>query len=166
MVRPRYIICSEGQVVDRATGLVTYYNVIDSIAISVPDPEPDAPVLIGFPMHISAVWMREDDSEKDTEFEAEVRVTSPGSDAPRVVHRGSIRFGEYYFHRIDVAVRPGPGPPGAGTLAIRPCDGVMRIECRIRPSQGGEWVSQDYLIPFKVNRIGQPADAESDSSSA
>jgi len=164
MVRPRYIICSEGQVVDRATNLVTYYNVIDSITIDVPVPEPDTPVLVGFSTHVSAVWMREDDSEKDAEFEAEVRMSLPGSDELHVIRHGNFRFGEYYFHRIDVAIRP--GPPVAGAIAIKPCDGVMRLECRIRPAQGGDWVSQDYLIPFKVNRIGSPADAEGDSSSA
>lgn len=164
MVRPRYIICSEGQVVDRATGLVTYYNVIDAITINVPGPEPDTPFLVGTPMHISAVWMREDDSEKDVEFEVEVRMSPPGSDEPSVIYHGNIRFREYYFHRIDVAIRP--GPPSVKAIALKPCDGVMRFECRIRPAQGGDWVTQDYLIPFKVNRIGPPADAEGGSSSS
>ena len=163
MVRPRYIICSEGQTLDRATGLIAYWNVIDAITITLPDPAPPTPIIVGTSMHVSAVWMREDDSEKHTEFEAEVRLFPPASDEGHVIFQGKIRFGEHYFHRINVAIRPGVG---AGAIRIKPCDGVMRLECRIRPAQGGDWLWQDYLIPVKVNRIGSPADAEADSSSA
>jgi hypothetical protein len=163
MVRPHYIICSEGLLVDRATRLATYFNVVDALTISVPVPEPAAPVVLGTPMHVSAVWMREDESEKDSEFEAEVRLFPPASDEGQVIFQGNIRFGEHYFHRINVAIRPGPGVPGAMAIAIKPCDGVMRFECRIRPVQGGDWVSQDYLIPVIVRA---PAAAEDDASNA
>ena len=166
MVRPRYIICSEGQIADRATGLVTYCNVIDMITVNLPIRGPATPVIAGISMHVSAVWMREDESEKDIEFEAEVRLFPPGSDQGHVIYHGNIRFGEHYFHRIDVAIRSAPGPQSADAISITACDGVMRLDCRIRPAQGGDWLSQDYLIPVKVKRIGSPAEAEADSSSA
>ena len=154
MVRPRYIICSEGHVVDRATNLITHYNVIDTITVGVPTPEPHTPVLVGFQIYLSAVWARENDLEKDIEYEAEVRIFSPGLNEPTIVRPGNFRFGEHYYHRINVVIRP--GPPGGAEVTIKPRDGVMRLECRIRPARGGEWLSQEYLIPFKVNRLDSP----------
>jgi len=161
MVRPRYIICSEGRVVDRETKLVTYYNVIDSVTLSIPASEPEVPVVFGPAMWLSAVWMREQESEKEVEYETEVRLFPPGSDEPRSVFRANFRFGDYRFHRIDVAIRP--GPPEVAGLAIKVREGTMRLECRIRPVGEGDWLSQEYVIPFNVHRL-ESLEAEERSS--
>ncbi|HUT12635.1 MAG TPA: hypothetical protein VMY42_19220 [Thermoguttaceae bacterium] len=161
MVRPRFIVCSEGRSIDKITNLVTFYNVIDQLTTTISSPEPKQPVFFGLPIHLSAVWMRERDSEKEIEYEAEIRLFSPGSEEPAVLHPDNFRFGQHRFFRIDALIRPGLS--GNETLKLELRDGIMRLECRIRPVGETEWLSQDYPIPVRVNRP-KSSDAETGSS--
>jgi len=167
MVRPRYIICSEGRVIDQATKLISHFNVIDQITVSMQTStvKTAEPRLVGLALELSAVWMKEDESEKEVDYETEVRLFSPGGDEPQVARLGTFRFGEHYYHRINMTIRPGPAGEESAVIELR--EGMMRLECRIRPLGGGEtdWISQDYLIPVKVNRPDSP-EPQADSSGA
>lgn len=152
MMKPRYMLCCEGRVVDRETGLVTYYNVTDQLNVTFSTPDaPTTGVLVSFPkLVVSAVWARDSEAEdRDDVCQHEMRMFVPGEETPRVLHVGEFRFGESRYYRFDLIFQPQPAPSGdkpASAFLVRP--GVLRFESRVRREGDTTWLSQEYEIPI------------------
>lgn len=153
MIRPRYIICSESRIVDRATGLVTHVNVLDELAVSL-GPRKEQPAALPFLKFVTtAVWMRESDEESEEAYVFETYMYVPGEEEARRIHAGEFQFGSSRFYRLDAFVQVGlkldEASSGNG-LRLKP--GILRLESRVRRSGDVEWLTQDYLIPVRVDQ--------------
>ena len=162
MVRPRYIICSESRTVDRTSGLVTHYNVIEELTVSVGGPKAKAGSAPFLKFVVTAVWMRETGEEAEDTYEFETSMHLPGEEIARRIHAGEFQFGEHRFHRLETFIQGlftqrGEAVPN-DALTLQP--GVLRLESRIRRSGDQQWLSQDYVIPVRVER-GSPELADS-----
>ena len=157
MIRPRYILCSESRIIDRATGLITHYNVMDELALGVGPPNPVTGGLPFLKFVMTAVWMRVGDENREDVFEFETYMYVPGEETGRCIHAGEFQFGEHRFHRLEAFVQGGfaVGPAPSGT---EPADrlwltsGTLRLESRIRRAGDDEWLRQEYLIPVRVEQ--------------
>jgi hypothetical protein len=148
MARPRYIVCSENQLVDPANGLVSHVNVVDRLGIT-RQSSPSLPqgttvfvpiVPIG-KLICSAVWTR-DEGDEGAVFEYEMRFHKPGEDSPKVMQTGELSFAQRFF-RID-----------AGLLFTTRTNfiqsGELIVECRIRRRGSDDWQSQSFAIDVEV----------------
>jgi len=157
MIRPRYILCSESRIVDRATGLVTHYNVVDELTLGVGTSKPLAGGLPMLKFVMTAVWARVGDEDSEDLFEFETYIHMPGEENARCIHAGEFAFGEHSFHRLEAFVAgivvAGPPPEGiAPADVLRFASGTRRLESRVRRSGDNEWLAQDYLIPVRVEQ--------------
>lgn len=148
MPRPVYIICSESGSQDLNTGLVSHFQVIETIQISqIPIPA-GAPVAVPALMfRATAVWMRNDDDPPDQEYEFETAFYPPPLGAEQIVQQGRFVFeaGKPLYRMIVM----GQGPPFDGA-------GLFRIESRIRVAGQEGWLRQDYPIPVVAVPLPQP----------
>jgi hypothetical protein len=154
MAKPHYMLCSEGRIVDRTTGLVTYYNVLEQLILSIGRPTGVSGESTYLRFVITAVWMRDPD-EEETTYEFETYMHIPGGHEPRRIHAGDFQFGRRHFHRLEVFFQGSPVPTQeeAAPEALRLQTGVMRLESRIRPKDSTEWLSQEYRIPLQIQRV-------------
>ncbi len=154
MPRPVYIICSTGGSIDAQSNLVSIFDAIENIQITIhvkQEPHEPEPVF-RLPLRATAVWMAQDGDSGDQEWEFET-VVYPGQNGPeKVVHNGKFHFGDAWkLFRIV----------SAGTVAFKK-PGLARIESRIRRVGDVEWVSQDY--PFTIQVIDESDSKSSESS--
>ena len=149
MIKPRYMLCCEGQVVDRETGMVTHFNVVDQLTVTLLKAGGRAPFNLPR-LFISATWTRDSQAEDpDEAFEHEMRMFVPGEDVPRVLHTGEFRFGRFRHFRSDVVLQTQPMgnlPNGIPANAISFKPGVLRFESRVHRKGDATWLSQECDI--------------------
>lgn len=150
-MKPRYMLCCEGRVVDQETGLVTYYNVTDQLNVTSSTTNVPTGVPVPLPkLVVSAVWARDSETEeRDEVWQHEMRMFVPGEETPRVLYTGEFRFGEFRYYRFDLVLQPQPKPSGdapATAISLRP--GILRLESRVRREGDTTWLSQEYEIPI------------------
>ena len=152
---PRYIICCETRLVDKATSLVTHCNVIDgfAFAVDVKSPPPADQILFGR-LIATAVWMREDADEIGDEYEYEFRIHKPGEE-PKTTTSGTFKFSRR-FQRIEQGFLFSP------TNTIPP--GIHFVESRIRRVGSDDWLSQKF--PFTVELIKTDSAAKEEAEGA
>lgn len=168
MIRPHYIVCSESRIVDRTTGLVTHYNVLEQLTVGTTGRSPagvGASPILKFVM--TAVWMRDQEEVDDATYEFETRMHFPGEDEARCVHTGDFQFGSHRFHRLELhfqgALVSSQDKLPEGAILTRA--GTLRLESRARRTGEREWMSQEYLIPLQVDEVS-PELAESSQNNA
>jgi hypothetical protein len=149
MPRPVYILCSESGSQDLTTGLLSHFQVIETLNISaVPFPAAGVVVVPALMFRATAVWMRNADDLPEQEYEYETAFYFPPEGAEQVVQQGKFIFeADKPLYRMIVI---GQGPPLSGP-------GLFRIENRIRKVGQAEWLRQDYHIPIVA--IPQPPPA-------
>jgi len=150
MISPRYMICSEGRIVDRDTGLISHINVIDKFLIPRSQGRP-GPVLLRF--FVSAVWETDEELPLEEECEWEMVASFPGENEPRTMGSGRFRF-TLPFQRFDILFQTVHGD--ASLAEIRLQRGVIRFTSRVRRLGDTEWLSQEYGIPLDVVSAEQP----------
>jgi len=161
MIRPTYMICCEGRIVDRDSGMVSYYNVIEEVMVTAQrSAEPRVPPP-SLKFVVIAVWMneREEAEESQQTYEFQTRMFVPGEEEPRVLHTGEFHFGGFRYHRLEVFFRGLPvigSPPDALQQGIVLREGVLRFESRVRQRGAADWLSQEYLVPVKVTPAQRP----------
>lgn len=166
MARPHYIICSESRIVDKTTGLVTYYNVLEQLIAGASKPPQHAAAAPYLKFVVSAAWMRDEDDDDNTVYEFETRMHLPEEPQPVVVQSGEFQFGVHRFHRIELSffgsLEKLPWP-GEGSLSLR--SGTLRLESRVRMEGDNKWVLQEYCVPIQVElRSSQLAESGQNSS--
>jgi hypothetical protein len=144
MPRPLYIICAESGSEDNRTGLVSHYNVIETIQLQ-KQPEgmpPGAvePGSIRLPMlkfRATAVWMKRED-EPQGEYEFEMKLYIPPTSKEVLVQSGTFSFspGKPLYRIVLIAAGPAFESPG-----------TFRVESRVRRIGTDKWETQDYPIP-------------------
>src|SRR3989304_5139678 len=144
MITPRYMICSEGKLVDREMGLVSHINVIDRLLISrgLHPPAQGVPMIRFF---VSAVWAwgAEEPPTGET-CDWEMLVAFPGESEPRTMASGQFQF-TAPFHRFDILFQTMAGDASHGQVKLG--TGAIRFTSRVRAAGATEWLSQDYAIP-------------------
>jgi hypothetical protein len=145
MPKPYYMLCSQSGSIDRESGLISHFAVIERIQFQ-PAPEDlknsDKPVVGMFlPMLITATWTR-DEHDKDSDvFEFEMGLSRPGESEEKVIHKGEFRF-EKLHYRIAVSAQFGP-PAKAKS-------GNWVFESRIRCIGSKLWLRQQFPICAEV----------------
>lgn len=149
MARPRYIICSQDQLIDPATGLISHVHVPDRFVLQSQPAPSDIPagtevVIPNVPiarMILAATWIKgEDDSESDV-FDYETVLHKPG-DEPRVMQTGEFRF-EKRFFRINAGLV-------FTTHTKFATSGEMVLESKIKKRGTEAWISQTFVIDIEV----------------
>jgi hypothetical protein len=149
MPRPHYIIVSESGAEDTSTGLVSHYNVLESIRVQKHDAGMPRGAVSGqvqvpwMTFRATAVWMKRED-EPDGEYEYEMRLYIPPSNKELLAQSGEFTFspGKPFFRITLVA----GGPPFEGS-------GTFRIESRVRLVGTDKWETQEYPIPVELVHI-------------
>jgi len=154
MITPRYMICSEGRLVDRETGLVSHINVVDKVVITRGVLSPGLPVPTSMRFFVSAVWSADEAGMGQT-CDWEFLVSFPGDKEPRSMASGQFQF-SVPFHRFDVLFQTRPGD--ASQAQSEPQSGAIRFTSRVRPVGADEWLSQDYAILVEVIPASKPGD--------
>jgi hypothetical protein len=148
MPRPVYILCSESGSEDAQTRLLSHFNTIERIRIA-PLPaeivQPGKPIPIpSVALRATAVWMSNEEDSPEQEYEYQMAFYLPPDGEEQLVLEGRFFFdADKPLYRMVVL---GMWPPFRAP-------GVLRIESRIRPVGGTEWLRQDY--PISV--VGSPA---------
>jgi hypothetical protein len=151
MARAIYILCSENGAIDRDTGKISHFNVIDSLDVTITKQEfpkrskaSRQELHVGGPLeiHICAAWARDENDDPATEYEMELGFTRPGEDKESLLKGDTFRF-EKTSHRAIVRL----------TIAARPDmkSGHFRFEARIRKRGTKTWLRQEGLIPVTVH---------------
>jgi hypothetical protein len=142
MPRPVYIICSESGAEDVRTGIVSHFQVVEKIQVTLlPLETGGLPVSQVISLRMTAVWMKSPDDIFDQEYELETAFYLPPDDTMRVVQTGRFSFG--------------PDAPLFRSVAFGPCptfvaSGLFRVESRIRRVGDQEWLRQDYPILVEI----------------
>jgi hypothetical protein len=146
MPKPIYIICSEGGAEDKTTGLVSHFNVLETIELIVEQDDSqggDAIPAVNYRIQTVAVWGRSPEDDPETWYESEVCLHIPPEGKEIFGGKHVFRFEKTRF-RVTANLQ---SLPVIGS-------GVLRIEHRIRPSgdESAEWLSQSYEISLNVSR--------------
>src|SRR6516162_554291 len=130
MPRPLYIICAESGSEDARTGLVSHFNVIESIQVwkRVDSNSSDQVRLPMLTFRATAVWMK-NEGEPDGEYEFQMVLHLPPTNKELVAQEGRFSFLGKPFFRIALIAG---GPPFEGP-------GVFRIESRVRRVGAEKW---------------------------
>jgi len=145
MPKPVYIICSQSGTVDQATNLVSLFHVVESLYVRPETPEYPTPSLT---FRTTAVWMRAERDGPDDEYESEFLLHLPGQQPESPPgFTGRFRFTQY-FHRLVLDLTLVRSPDAGGIRFSTP--GILRVECRIRPIGGKDWLSQEYPIVLNL----------------
>jgi hypothetical protein len=159
MIRPRYILCSEGKLVDRETGHVSYINVIDKLIFTqmprITGPVLPSPFLRFF---ISAAWSWEPSEEHvDRTCEWEMLALFPEGMEPEELASGEFEF-TTFVHRFDLLFQSILTPQPGDSARPRLQSGCLRLISRVRRTGETEWLSQEYAI--QVEAVPPPASSE------
>ena len=153
MIAPRYMICSEGRLVDRETGLVSHINVIDRLLIpGVAIPPGQAIPFIRF--FVSATWSAEE-ADMGRNCEWEFLVSFPGDSKPRTMASGQFQF-TLPFQCFDVLFQTLPGDASQAQVKLQ--TGAIRFTSRVRLVDTDEWLSQDCAVSVEVMPTLKPGD--------
>ncbi len=155
MILPRYMICSEGRIVDRETGLVSHINVTDRLVVARGQGHPRQ-VSSGLRFFVSAAWATDEETPSEDQYEWEMSASFPGEKEPRAVGSGEIRF-THPFYRIDVLFQLILGDPLQAQVKMQ--TGIIRFTSRIRRKGDTDWLSQEY--PVRLDVAPEPQTNES-----
>lgn len=148
MPRPVYIICSESGVTDRVTGLVSFFNTLETITTTLtilPKNSDRSAEYQQLSFFTAAVWMQEEGEEQDQEYEYQTVLRIPGAHQENVVAQGTFKFSAP-LQRIQITIR--------GRPFMVP--GILYVESRIRAAVGdGSWLKQDYPLRIEVKKIDE-----------
>jgi hypothetical protein len=164
MPRPAYIVCALSGSLDRDTGRMSFYNVVDVLA-AVPGQatlNPDQPeaggqegvkvvVWMAQPIRLTAAWLREEGDEAESEFEVQVGCVAPDGEEVFSTSVSTFRF-TAPFHRLNVHQKH----PN-----IFPSLGMHIVESRIRRAGETEWLHRQQ---FPIIVQGSPLPEETDQT--
>ena len=149
MPRPKYILCAETVVHDKATNLLSFINVIEGYAVTRgPENVPEGHVpVINAPFRFAgiAAWELDQEDNPEEELEYELTLTYPGEGETQV-SSGKFRMAKR-FHRFTARIET-PGVPVAENSSI-----IFRSKVR---RHGDDWSTQEYAIPIVV--LFEPAE--------
>ncbi len=140
MPMPVYILCCESGSEDKRTGVVSHFNVIETLQINkiVPPPDGQPPVQIvtrpGF--RIVAVWRCTSPDEVGREFQYQATVSMPPDNLGKVVWEGVAQF-DQPVHRFFLNLEGPMFFDGPGMLYIR---------FQVRAPGSPDWITQEYPI--------------------
>jgi hypothetical protein len=141
MPKPFYMLCSQTGSIDKDSGLISHFNVIEKLHLMIPRAGEKAGSVALLPMMICATWTREDKDKETDEFEFEMAFKL--SDLPEtVMHKGLFKF-EKEHYRILVM----------GQFSLpeeKPKSGFWNFESRVRKSGVKTWLRQNFQIPVEV----------------
>ncbi|MGP0068627.1 MAG: hypothetical protein ACLQGP_34130 [Isosphaeraceae bacterium] len=151
---------------DKATNIVSHFNVIEEIEFRETSPPEGMPTMIRpLFMQITAVWMRAEGDDPTQEYEFEISLSLPPDGTKSLAGNGTVKFDRPRF-RVNAYVQglyvQGLMPKGSGTFVA---------ECRMRPLGGDEssWVVQTYAIPLvhiEHEAAGRPEPLSGESTQA
>jgi hypothetical protein len=147
------MICSEGRLVDRETGLVSHINVLDKVLITRGALPPGQP----FPsirFFVSATWCADEAAIGQT-CDWEFLVSFPGDREPRNMASGQFQF-TVPFQRFDVLFQTLLGDASEAQIKLE--TGAIRFTSRVRPLGTDEWLSQHFALPVEVIPTSKPED--------
>lgn len=167
MVRPRYLICCESRIVDRATGLITHYNVLDELSVTIAASKAQTAAMPLLKFVMTSVWMRETEDEPEDTYEFETYMHVPGEEEARCIHKGQFQFGQSRSYRLEVFVQgvAVQGDDSATKGGLRLISGDLRLESRVRRCGDERWLLQDCVVPVRVEQM-TPELAESSPDDA
>jgi hypothetical protein len=151
MARSAYILCAESGAVDKDSGRVSHFNVIERLQIglqvlSKPDPKNPKPIGIvqTFDFFIYAVWALGYAEKPGDEYEIELTLKKPWDSNAAVVYSGRFVF-EQFNQKFIIHAKVG--------LSGEMKSGDLVVESRIRKDGTKTWISQQYNIPIDVAPI-------------
>ncbi len=141
MPKPVYILCSESGSEDKATSLVSHFNVIEQIELRetrAPSESQTTRVFLPFALQVTSVWARAEADEPDQEFEFVISLFLP-PDGNEV----SLATGRWSFDKLRFRLTC-----HIGALQLKG-SGQLRAESKMRVlgGSGDSWVKQTYEIP-------------------
>jgi hypothetical protein len=153
MARPIYIVCARSSSQDRASGLLSLFELIEKYQIFPIDlTKRDGPIIIpAQPLRLVATWMIEPDKGErfGDPFEFEFRLVVPPEPKVHRLGGGSFLFEESQpLHRFTLQIDaplPLEGP------------GVMWAESLVRKAGEDEWTIQSYPILLEEGLTSSPA---------
>lgn len=152
MAKPLYIVCAESGVEGKEKNLISIFNVLEKVTLSIESLEKSDPsgpakaVIQPLMLWAIAVWMKEEGDE-GRQFESQFVVFSPdGAEIikaePKVFGFVSGKYLTRMILRLQLVVTSFP-------------EGFLRIQSRIREVGKTEWLSQEYPILVEVRTTQQ-----------
>ena len=138
MARPVYILCSESGSEDKATSLISHFQVVDQIELrEMPQlTTPGAPVVIAMiRLHATAVWEADPDVDIGRNFRFENCIYLPPDGRKIPANNGMFTF-EKSRYRFTINV--------LGMVLSEP--GSLVVESKICPEGSDDWLTQSYSI--------------------
>jgi hypothetical protein len=146
MPKSAYLICAQSGSQDHWLHGVSFFNILEVVAISEHKPKPDG-VLVHEPlrMRVTSAWFKEDADSPDQEFVAQLVALAPGTEEVLITGNETVfKFGNTLIYRITVPQLDFPPVPVE--------QGFMRFECRLRRVEDSEWTHhQEFSI--RIQRI-------------
>lgn len=150
MPQPHYIICAESHALDRSTGLLSLFHILEGFTQINTGPRSgekreellrNASSSAGVKFVGVAVWRRDGEEESETEFEYQSAARFPGGEE-RLLTEGPFVF-EKQFHRFINGFLMPDTWQGSGEFVFT---------SRIRPAGASDegWLSQSFVMPIKV----------------
>jgi hypothetical protein len=138
MPQPTYMLCCLASSEDKATGLISHFNVIESVEINIPPLEPSGIALAqAFSIQIVAVWQRSAPIDATAEFEMEIVATRPGETKPASLFSGRFKFEKERYRMVaNLTMVPHPNSKS----------GIFRFVSRVRQVGTTKWSSQEYCV--------------------
>jgi hypothetical protein len=140
MAKPLYIVCCESVIQDKASNLVTHFNVIEQFTISSVQHHDETVVktMSGrpVPLSVDSVWIAED-GDLDCDFDIQLTFNfEPQEKAEDILIDTTFKFSGPR-HRSTFAISPGVMFTKAGTFVVT---------ARIKKKGTSDWISQVYPI--------------------
>lgn len=138
MPSPVYIICAHDIVENKATNVVSIFNVVEKITASRAQAGESVPLPHVTLLKAIAVW-RKEEGDEGQEFESEMTVRAGDEELGRAtsVFQFDATAG---LHRIILTFPV--------MLAVQE-DGVVTVRSRIRRADNGDWIEQSYPIAWE-----------------
>src|SRR5262245_8925708 len=150
MPKPAYVMCAADAVADRRTNLISVFNVIEAIDVSLFDA--DGPPAVsdtgtqpgrGNSVHIVAAWIRDESDPPVAKYDGQISSLAPDGTELVAGAATSTEFPEadtfFRFHAIF-------------SLPRFPSLGVCKVEAKLRRTGTQEWVGHQYF-PFLVREV-------------
>jgi hypothetical protein len=149
MPKPVFIIVSRSNSLDRSSGFLSIFEVIEGYALAIGNDPQGIKALEGvageasssIEFKVVATWMRDDSESPSEEFEHQIEIRSPGEPA-KLLHSSTLSF-EKTFHRIMISTRK---------IAPWEQSGTVEVEARIKKVGSDDWVKQIYPFPVVVHK--------------